>query len=151
MPGEPEEAGSAGFGSAESREIGAPLQNDCRYGGEGFDVIENRGRLISARNRWERWPNPRIAALAFEGFEQGRLFTAFVSAGTRVRREVERNASPQDIFAQVAACVGFFDRTIHDCDQISVFAANVDITLLRADREARDQNSFDQLVRIVLH
>src|ERR1700743_1577228 len=138
MPGEAEEAGSAVLRSAESREIGAPLQNDCRYGGEGFDVIENRRRLISARNRWERWPNPRIAALAFEGFEQRRLFTAFVSTRTGVRREMKGDAAAQNVFAQVAAPVSFFDRTIHDCDQISVFAANVDITLLRADREARD-------------
>ncbi len=113
-------------------EISAALQDDRRHRAEGLDVIQNGGRLISARHRRKRRTNAGHAALAFERFEQRRFFAALIGARARMRRQMKFHAAPENVVAQIAARVGFVNGAVDDVDQVTVFAANVDIALLRA-------------------
>src|SRR5665213_1999973 len=151
MPGEAEQARAAVFGRAEAGEVRSAIQDNRGDGTESFDVVEHRGRLVRTRHRRERRPDAGDAALALERFEQRRFLAAFIGTRARVGREMELHAAPENVIAKIAARIGFIDRAIHNIDQIAVFAADIDVALLRAYRETRDQNALDHLVRIVLN
>ena len=68
-----------------------------------------------------------------------------------MRRQMELNPAAEDVLAQIPAMVSFRDGPIHVLDQIPELAANVDVALLRAHRQTRDDNALDQLVRIEFH
>ena len=96
-------------------------------------------------------PDARIAALAFERFHQRRFFAAFVGARAGVRDQIEIESAAENIFAEIARGVGFFDGRVHDVQHVAIFAANVDVALMRADRAPGDDDAFDQLMRIHFH
>ena len=52
--------------------------------------------------------------------------------------------------AETATRVGVGNGLAHDVDQVAVFAADVDESDLRPNREARNHHAFDDRVRIVL-
>ena len=42
-------------------------------------------------------------------------------------------------------------RRLHDVQHVAIFAANINESLVRADRATGDDHAFDQLVRIHFH
>src|SRR5258708_29802557 len=68
-----------------------------------------------------------------------------------MRVDVEVKTGALYVFSQVAARVGFGDGPIHDVDEITILAANIDVAFVRVNGAACDQNAFDQLMRIVFH
>jgi hypothetical protein len=68
-----------------------------------------------------------------------------------VRDHIEIESAAQNIFAQVPCFVGFGDGAVHDVQHVAVLAANVNVSLVRAYRAARDHDAFDQLVRHHFH
>src|SRR5262249_15155663 len=72
-------------------------------------------------------------------------------AGAVMDVDVEVPAGPGGVLADQARRVGFLDRFFQNFTLADVFAAQVDVALVGAHREGRDQAAFDQQVRIVAH
>src|SRR5262249_30194067 len=53
-------------------------------------------------------------------------------------------------YAHRAASVSVGDRLVHDLRQVSIFAADVDVSLSRSDREASNYDAFDHRGRVAL-
>src|SRR5689334_12704064 len=65
--------------------------------------------------------------------------------------KIEIPPGAQDVFPKVTARVGLCDSSVHNFDQITVFSANEDITLIRSNGPTRDQHPLSQLMGIVFH
>ncbi len=100
------------------------------------------------RGKWRT--NARDAALPFERFHQRRLFADFIGARAGVHKDVEIDARAEDVLADEAARVSVGNGLLHDLDQVAIFAAQIDVAGLRADRERGDHHAFNDGVRIVL-
>ncbi len=59
-------------------------------------------------------------------------------------------AGSQDVVANEAPLPSLFDRPFNDQCRMGELLAEIDIRFFRADREAGDHHSFDQLVRILV-
>src|ERR1700683_5067955 len=127
------------------------LANDGGNGAERFHVVDHRGTAVEADHGREGRPDSRIAALAFQRLHERRFLTALVGARAGVGDKVKIKAAALDVFAEVALGVGFGDRRVHDVDNVAIFAAYIDVALVRADRAAGDDHAFDQLVRVHFH
>src|SRR5262249_22740285 len=93
----------------------------------------------------------RMAALAFERFEQRGLFAANVRARARVHIDVAVESGTEDVFAEEAALISLREGLLHNLQDVPVFAANVDVIVSRAQGVRRDDHSLDHLVRVVTH
>src|ERR1700757_719228 len=63
---------------------------------------------------------------------------------------VEIASAAENVLAQKSLRVGVLDRLLHDVRQIAVFAANVDVSAVRADGQTGNDYAFDHRMRIVL-
>ena len=59
-------------------------------------------------------------------------------------------AGAEDVVAEEALGIGIVDRLLHDGEQVAILAANVDVSLLRADGESGDDHTFDHRVGVLL-
>ena len=143
--------GATAFRDAESSVGSAPHEQDGRHRAEGFDVVEERGRLVCAGDGRERRSDSRDAALAFEAFEEGGFFTAFVGSSACVGSDMKAEVSAQDLVAQKPAFVGFGDGLIHDVDEIAILTANVNPAVLRTHDEAANHHAFEERMGVELH
>src|SRR5882724_3089769 len=150
MSAETEKAGAAILRRSVIGELLATHQDDVRYRSQALDII-NDGRTAPEPDHCrEGWADTRHAALALQGFHERRLFPDFIRAGTGVPVAIKLLAGAKDVVAEEALSVGIVDRLLHDGEQIAVFAADIDISLLRADGEAGDNHALDDGVRILL-
>ena len=53
------------------------------------------------------------------------------------------------IFAEQSGGIGFLNRLLHVGRFVVKLAANIDVAGMRVDREAREQNAFQQAMRII--
>src|SRR6185312_4737969 len=146
-----EDARAARLGRAELGEPLPALLDDVRDVGDGLDVVDD-GRLApDALDRGERRLQARPAALALERVEERRLLAADVRAGAAVDGEVELPAGPARVvegLTEVAGGVGFVDGALEHLVLADHLAANVDVRVLAAERVRRDEDAFDERVRI---
>ena len=151
MPGNAQQTRPAVFRRTEIGVGSATLQEDVRDGRVGLDIVQYGGALERADLRRERRFEARIAALAFERFQQRGLLPALVRARARLRREIEIHAAALNVRAQPTVLVGRVQNLIQMLDEVTVFAANVDPAALGADGAGGNQAALDQPERIVLH
>ncbi len=64
--------------------------------------------------------------------------------------DVEVEAAAEDVFAEEAFGVGVGDGALHDCEEVPVFAAQIDEAHFGLDGEAGDDGAFDDGVGILL-
>ena len=121
----------------------APMQYDGPR--KRLDVVDNGRRTVQPDYGGEGWSNPRVATLALQRFHQCGLFTALVSSRASVRRNVEIETAAENVFAQVPARVSFFNSRVDNLNDVTVFAANVNVSTMRADggRRSRYLRSVD--------
>src|SRR3954471_8164435 len=150
MSAKAEEAGSAVLRRAVIGEFLAAHKNDVRDGSQALDIINDSGAAPESDNSRERRTDARNATLSFERLHQRRFLADFVSAGAGVPIAIELLAGAKDVIAEKALGVGVVDRLLHDCEQVAILAADVDVSLLRADGESRDDHAFDDRVRVLL-
>ena len=65
--------------------------------------------------------------------------------------DVEREAAPLDVLAQVAGGIGLVDRRLQPLPALWVFVAKVDVGGAGPRGVRREDDSLDHLMRIVLH
>ena len=80
----------------------APLQDDLRHVGVGFDVVVVGGLAPHALDRREGRARTRLAALAFDGGDQRGLFAADKRAGAHAHFQIEGETAAQNVLAQQA-------------------------------------------------
>src|SRR5690606_16506703 len=122
---------------------GATAQNG-RRNRDRLNVVHSRRAAIETSVRREWRLQARLALLAFEAFEQRRLFTADVSAGAMVDVDVEVPAGTAGVLADETSSVGFKNGLLQRLALENVFAAQVDVALVRAHRVRGNQAAFDQ-------
>src|SRR5205807_2482356 len=95
----------------------------------------------------ERRLDARPGALAFETFDQPRLFTADVRPGAAVHVNVEVEALlAHNIAAEEIDLIKFVDRLLHHAITAAVFITNVDVRRRSARRIARDHDALQYLM-----
>ena len=99
-------------------------------------------------DRREGRAGARLAALAFDGGDQGGFFTADKRAGAHAHFQVEGEVGAEDILAQQAKLAGLLDGDIERLDRQRIFRAAVDVALACADRVGGDDHAFDHGMRI---
>src|SRR6516162_257 len=151
VPGDTKEARAAVFRRAAIGIRFAAFENDRRNGAKSFDVVDDGRAAVKSDDRRKGRLDAGISALAFEGFHERRFFATLVGARAGMDDELEIETGTEDILAQIAARIGFRDSGVHKVQDIAVFATNVNETVMGANGAARDNNAFDQLVRVHFH
>ena len=80
---------------------------DVRHAAERFDVVDDRRLAERAFDGGKRRLDPRPGPLAFEAFDQARLFAADVRARPAVQVDVEIEARAENVLAQQTGGVAF--------------------------------------------
>src|SRR4051794_15039006 len=120
-------------------------------GGERQHVVDD-GRLAEQavmRGQWRLCAHE--ATTAFEAFQQRGLFAANVSAGADAHLEIEAVRGTTDVRAEIAAALRSLDGRVHRLDRVRIFAADVDVTLGRADGNAGGCHALDDEKGIAFH
>src|SRR5260221_2982185 len=125
--------------------------DDRHYCRQGLYVVDEGGATPNAFHGGEGRFDTGIAAFAFEGFDQRRLFTADIGAGAGVYINFAVKTGTQDVFSQPAVGFCLVDGPLEDIGDPGVFAPDIDIGSLAAQRIGRDDQPFDQQVRQELH
>ena len=145
-----EELGAGVVLAAEAGEPARPAPQDRRRHGDRLDVVHGRRAAVEADIGRERRLQARLALLALEALEQRRFLAADIGAGAVVDDDVE--VPPALVAgAQEPRIVAFVDCRLERLALADVFAADVDVGVVGAHREAGDDAALDQRMRIVAH
>ena len=90
-----------------------------------------------------------MALLALEALQQRRLLAADIGAGAAMQIELEIIARAAGILADQPGRVGLVDRRLQMVRLVDELAADIDVAVVRAHADARQEAAFDQLVRVV--
>ena len=135
-------------------EVGEPVGavvDDRRDRRDRLDVVDHRGAGVQTLDGRERRPVSRQPAVALERGEQRRLLAADIGARARVHHHVEAEAAAEDVLAQVARFVRLGHGVLQPPDDVQHLAADVDEGVARADREAGNDDAFDERVGVGHH
>src|SRR5579884_925374 len=120
-----------------------------RNGGNRLSIVDDRRATIQSNNSREGRLDTRNTTLALERFHQGRFFTDLVGARSSLRDHIKINARAEDVLAEKTACIGVGHGLFHDLEQITVLAAQVNKSHLRANGESGDNRTLNHCMRIV--
>src|SRR4029453_12350296 len=112
-----------------------------------FYVVHDCRAHVEAQHRWEiRWLDSRVAALAFQRFNQASLFATDISACPAVDVNLGIKSRAKNVFSKKIMLTRFFDGALKDFCPLREFTSDVDVSRARVQREAGDQNSFEELM-----
>ena len=117
---------------------------------ERLDVVRDRRLAEEADIDREGRLAARLTAVSLDRVEQRGLLTADVRARALAHLDVEANAAPEDVVAEVAGGSCGLDRVGDPLPGDRVLAAQVEVPALAPGREARDRHRLDERERIVL-
>ncbi len=129
----------------------APFGQDAATAGERLDVVDD-GRLADEPGvHRERRPVARLAAVAFERFDERRLLAADVGAGAHPDLDVEIEAGRRRTMSCPAGrSWRRRSSTSSRCGpQVGVLAAQVEDARRRADGAGRDRHALEHEVGVV--
>ena len=133
--------------------LGAPLAipratvgNDVRHRRQGLDVVDRGGHTEGAHGGGERGLHPGLAATAFQGVHEARLFTADIGTAAQMDGDVDVVARTQNVLAHIPLGVRVFQGLGENLGGLEELTAAIDVDLLGADGVGRDEASLDELV-----
>ena len=127
-----------------------PAEHDLEHVDQALDVVDD-GRLAEQADvDRERRLVARLAAVALDRVEQRRLLAADVRAGAHAQLDVEVEPGAHHVVAEQIVRAGLGDRVREPLPGQRVLAAEVDVGVLGAGREAGDRQRLDQRERVVL-
>ena len=135
---------------ADAGEPGGAAAHDVGHLRDGLDIIHGGRAAVEAHIGGERRLQPRLALLAFEAFEQRRLFAADVGAGAVMHDDVEVE-TVDVVLADELCVIGLLHRGFEPLALADEFAAHIDVAMVHAHGGAGDQTAFDEEMRIVAH
>ena len=118
--------------------------------GKRLDVVHDRRPLIQPADREPRRPVARVALLALDRRQQRRCLATNVRPGATVDHQVAREIGAEDLFAEIAGSVGFFQRPGEPAVRQIELAANVDERVSHPQRIRSDKHRLKQQVRRIL-
>ncbi len=136
--------------AADAGEPGGAAAHDVGHLRNRLDIVDRRRAAVEAHIRREWRLEPRHALLAFEAFEQRRLFAADVGAGAVMHDEIEVVAVNIALADQLGV-VGLLHGGFEVFALANEFAAHVDVTGAHAHGACGDQAALDKQMRIVPH
>src|ERR1035437_8536139 len=148
LAGQREHLGSLTAGGPDGREPLAAAFDDGGDVGEGLDIINQGGRAPESRLRGIGRALPWLAALAFDGSDQGGLFATDEGAGADANVDAELETLLQHAASQQVLALGLLDGGLQPLYGQPILAAHVDVALLRADGVAGDGHALQHAVRI---
>ncbi len=86
----------------------------------------------------------RVGAAAFEGVDQCGFFTADVATGAGVHEQLEIEAGAEDVLAQQAGGLGFFDGAVEALGGWWGIGHAGDVAAVGLERAGTDQHAFHQ-------
>src|SRR5207248_5357644 len=114
-----------------------------------FDVMQDRRTHVETEHRWKiRRLDSRIGPLAFERFDQARLFDANVGARAAMNVNIDIESRAEDVFAEKLVGTRLFDRLLEDLRALREFASYIYVRRPGVERETGDGDPFQELVRI---
>src|SRR5690606_9365625 len=102
VPGDRVQLRPAAFGGADRLEPVGPAFDDVGDAAEGLDVVDDRRLAERPLDRRERRLDPRPAPLPLQALDQPGLLAADVGAGPAVDPNVQVEAAPINVLAQVS-------------------------------------------------
>src|SRR5690242_10745229 len=129
---------------------GASVEDD-RHGGKRNHVIDRRWLAKKSLNGRKGRLKSYFPALAFQAFEQGRLFAADISTGAEPNIYMETLPATSDIRAQIILFFGKCHGTLESPESVRIFGAHIDITAGGSHGDSGNRHSFDQDERVALH
>ena len=86
--------------------------------------------------------------MTFERVDQSGFFTANVSASATVHKDIEAELRTHDVFTEITGSISFIQSLVHAFDAREEFTTCIDISRTSAESPARNNQTFDQAVRI---
>ena len=94
------------------------------------------------------WFETNEAAFAFEAFEQRRLLAAYIGTSAHPQLDVECVTRTACVQAEHARATRHRQRAHQHVTRTRIFRTQVDVAVLSARRECRDQHALDELERV---
>ncbi len=121
------------------------------FAADRFDVVDD-GRLCVESGHGREWrTRTGKAAIAFQAAQQGQLFPADVGPGSPVDYDVEVEVRTEHAAAEIPLGLGLGDGLLELPPREVVLAPNVDVGAFGLYGVGRDDDRFEQLVRVVFH
>ena len=127
--------------------VGALVDDDGDVG-KRFDVVDDGRTIPETLHGRERRTGLGHAAVAFDGLEKSRLFTAHERTGSETELDVEREAAAEDVVAKEAKVASLLDCDFKTVNGKRIFCADVDEALGGANRVAGDGHCLEDGVGI---
>ena len=150
MAGNTKQLGADIVGPADRCEPRRAPPEDVGRDRDRLDIVDGGRAAVETDIGRERRLQPRLALLAFEAFQERGLFAADIGAGAVGDVEIERPAVDV-VLADQLRFIGLIDRGLQVLALPNELAAHIDVAGVRAHREAREQATLDQKMRIVPH
>ena len=131
LAGQGEDLRAAALFGADPREPLGPVVDHGRHVGERLDVVDHGGLAPQAAFGGIRRADARLAALALDRMDQGRLLAADERPGAEADFQIEIETRAQDVLAQQAPLVTLLDRPLDPLDGHRIFGADVEEALMR--------------------
>src|SRR5664280_1650789 len=120
------------------------MEQDRGDGRDRLNIVDDGGARVQAGNsrkwRLEAW----LAAATLQGVKQRGLLTTDVSPGPGMHGDIQVEAAPEDVLAQVAGGVRLLDRTQQPAVDMDNLTAQVDEGMVATDGERGDGRALDQ-------
>ena len=120
-----------------------PAAQDERGVGEGLDVVEDGRLRPQAVLDGARRLDARHAALALDGRGQGAALAADERARTAVDVDAEGEVAAEDVVAQQAQLLGFFDGGLETRHGQRILGADIDIALVTPGGASGDHHALE--------
>ena len=126
--------------------------HEPRQVGQRLDVVHDGWLAVQPDSGGkERRLQPGHATVAFQAFDQRRLFADNVRSGAPVQHDVDTEVGAKNVFADVSGRVRIVQGNCNALLGNRHFAAYVQKALRESRGIAGNQTTFDQLVRVALH
>ena len=148
LAAEGEDLGTLGLLGTHGREPFRTVDDDLGDVRPGLNVVQDGRALEQTLFGRERRTGTGLTAVAFDGGHEGSFFTADERTGAETDVDIEIEPGLHDVLAEEAVLMGLVEGDLQTLDRDRVLCADVDVTLVRADRVTGDGHGFEDHVGV---
>src|SRR3990167_8049556 len=130
-------------GASQFREPLSVMFHDEWNTGHRFDVVDDGGASEQTHNRRKRRLEPGKTSFSLKRFQKRGLLAADIGASAAMDHDIQMKRASENIFTQIFFRIGLIHGGLKMLKRLDIFSADVDVGLLRADRESADEDPFD--------
>ena len=121
-----------------------------RHVAERLHVVDDSGLSVQTFDGRKRRLEARLPAKPLERLDERGLLSADVRTCAAMHDDVAIETAAQDVLADVPARPGLLDCALEQESLVVVLTADVDERGVHLERVRRDQESLDELVRVLI-